>query len=248
MTVARTLKLAVDNGLSTSTDFSITTNLTSSQTFDLAGYNQTLGSLTSACSVTTTIITNSVSATVSTLTVAGSGKTTTYAGLLTGNLNLTLNGSSSTLATLSGANTYSGSTTISGGTLALSGGGSIASTTLAVTNNATFDVSAITPTGYTLPGTLALNLNKTGSTLTQGQVVLGTKNLTYAGSLTVTATGDALASGDSFLLFTNTGTKSGWFSSVSSADVGQPVSRGTRTSWRRAGCWTSTTSPPRRWR
>lgn len=118
--------------------------------------------------------------------------------------------------TLSAVNAYSGNTTISAGKLALSGSGSIASTTIAVTNNAMFDVSAITPVGYTLPGSLRLHLNRTGSTLTQGQMVIGAKNLVYAGSLTVTKTGDALANGDSFTLVTkSTGTLGGWFSSVS---------------------------------
>lgn len=120
--------------------------------------------------------------------------------------------------TLSGVNTNTGNTTISGGTLALSGSGSINGTpTISIAAGATFDVSAVTPSGYALNsfGTLALNINKTGSTLTQGQMVLGTKNLTYGGALTVTASGNTLAAGDSFPLLTTSGTWSGWFSSVS---------------------------------
>lgn len=60
------------------------------------GHNQTLGSLTSAGSLTNTIITNSA-ATASTLTLSGAGVSTTFGGLIGGNVNLTLNGSSSTL-------------------------------------------------------------------------------------------------------------------------------------------------------
>lgn len=129
--------------------------------------------------------------------------------------------------TLTGANTYTGNTTIYAGTLALSGGGSVAnSPTITIAPSATFDVSAVTPGGYPLngSGTLALNINKSGATFTQGQLVLGAKNLTYGGALTVTATGDALASGDGFILITNTGTKSGWFSSVTLPTLASGIS------------------------
>ena len=120
--------------------------------------------------------------------------------------------------TLSGANTYSGNTTINAGTLALSGSGSIAdSPNITAATAAKFDVSAVTGGSYALngSGTLTLNLNKSGSTLTQGQVVIGAKNLTYGGVLTVTASGDALASGDSFALVSkSSGALSGWFTGV----------------------------------
>jgi hypothetical protein len=86
-----------------------------------------------------------------------------------------------------------------------------------VANGATFDVTAITPAGYTLgSGTLTMNIDKTGVTKTQGQLAIGGKNLTYAGALTVSKTGAAaLASGDSFTLVTkSSGTIGGGFSSI----------------------------------
>jgi len=119
--------------------------------------------------------------------------------------------------TLSAANTYTGNTTISAGTLALSGSGSLTSPNISVATGANFDVSAITPAGYSVngSGTLALNINKAGSTRTQGQLVIGAKNLTYGGALTVTASGDALANGDSFTLVSkSSGSLSEWFSTV----------------------------------
>ena len=123
------------------------------------------------------------------------------------------------MLTLTNANTYTGNTTISAGTLALSGSGSIASPTITVATNATFDVSAVTPAGFSLngSGTLALNIDKTSGTLTQGELAIGAKNLTYGGTLTVSKNGsDSLASGDSFTLVNkSSGTLSGWFSSVS---------------------------------
>jgi autotransporter-associated beta strand protein len=119
--------------------------------------------------------------------------------------------------TLTGVNTYTGNTVISAGTLALSGSGVIASANVSVATNSTFDVTAITPAGYTLgSGTLTMNIDKTGVTTTQGQLVIGGKNLTYAGALTVNKTGTgALASGDSFTLVSkSTGTISGTFTAT----------------------------------
>ena len=69
--------------------------------------------------------------------------------------------------TLTGTNTYTGATTISAGTLALSGFGSILASSV-VTVNATFDISAITPSAAAIT-TLA------GSS--SGVVNMGTKGL-----------------------------------------------------------------------
>jgi autotransporter-associated beta strand protein len=143
---------------------------------------------------------------------------TTFSGTIIANgsaiLALTKVGTSS--LTLSGVNTYTGNTTISGGTLALSGSGSIASANVSVATGAKFDVSAISGSSYTLPSGTSIGINKVSSTLTQGQLVIGAKNLAYGGALTVTASGDALANGDSFTLVSkNSGNLSGWFSTVS---------------------------------
>ena len=81
--------------------------------------------------------------------------------------------------TLSGANTYAGVTTISAGTLALSGGGSIdSSVQIIVGNGATFDVSGngglTVPSGQTLGGSGAIVGNITaasGSTIAPGSSI-----------------------------------------------------------------------------
>ncbi len=57
--------------------------------------------------------------------------------------------------TLSAANTYTGATTISGGTLALTGNGGL-STATALTNNGRFDISGVTVGGVTI-GSLSGN-------------------------------------------------------------------------------------------
>ncbi len=81
-----------------------------------------------------------------TLNVAGSYA---FSGALGGNLALVKTGAGR--ETLSGANTYTGNTIISGGTLALSGGGSLASSSSVIlAAGATLDVSAVTGGAYTL--------------------------------------------------------------------------------------------------
>ena len=88
-------------------------------TFDLAGFAQTIGGIRTTASVTegTRTVTNS-SGTAATLTVNQSSNTT-YDGRFTGALALTKQGAG--ILTLSGstANTFTGLTTVSGGTLEL---------------------------------------------------------------------------------------------------------------------------------
>ena len=80
---------------------------------DLAGVPQTLGSLSGSAGA---IITNHYSPDYpSTLTVAPSSGSTTFAGNIIGNDALALSGSGA--LTLSGTNSYTGGTTVSGGTL-----------------------------------------------------------------------------------------------------------------------------------
>jgi len=81
----------------------------------------------------------------------------TVATAISGNGSLTQNGSGK--VTLAGANTYTGTTTIANGTVALSGAGSVSSSALGVVSNATFDVSA------TSPPTALTTLNLTSSSL-----------------------------------------------------------------------------------
>ena len=149
------LKLGANNVLPTNTDFSITqaASTISTATLDLNGKNQTLGSLGSDvnATLTATVVTNS-GVTSSTLTLAGSNKIKFYSGNIAGNLNLSLNGSGSTL-TLSNACNYNGNTTINSGTLALAGAGAISGTTsLGIAAGATFSVAGIAPASYTLTG------------------------------------------------------------------------------------------------
>ena len=89
--------------------------------------------------------------------------------------------------TLNAANTYSGNTNVSQGTLALSASGSIASSpVITVSSGATFDVSAVTG-GWTLGSgrTLAGSGTLTGpATIASGATVDAAGTLTASGNLT----------------------------------------------------------------
>lgn len=94
------------------------------------------------------------------------------------------------MLTLTGTNTYTGATTISAGTLALSGTGDISSSSV-VTVNATFDISAITPSFAaitTLAGSSSgvVNMGAKGLFITNGStefagVIQGTGGLEVFG-------------------------------------------------------------------
>jgi uncharacterized delta-60 repeat protein len=123
--------------------------------------NSDLGSLTLSNTGTITGATRA-------LTVGGAGNTTINSIIGTTSGTLTKDGAG--MLTLTGANTYTGATTISAGTLALSGGGRLADTTAVNLSGATgiFDISAINTTVEAI-GSLA--------GVASSSVVLGTKDL-----------------------------------------------------------------------
>ena len=166
------LVLDTANRLPTTTDFTISSGGYTGSTvaLDLNGNNQSLASLATDAGATASscIITNS-SATVATLTLNGASRTKYFNGNIAGNISFTLTGAGSSL-NLSNANTYTGNTTISAGTLALSGNGSIAnSLILGVASGAIFNVSSLT-TAFTLGG--SQTLTNFGS----GAIINGTNN------------------------------------------------------------------------
>jgi autotransporter-associated beta strand protein len=163
---------------------------------DLAGRNQTIGSLAGAG-----FLTNSNGGVTSTLTVGGNNSSTVFSGILTAasvsRLNLVKEGSGT--LTLSGANNYTGTTTINGGVISVSslGNGGIAGGIGAATNAAanliinggTLRYTGISPryttgTGTFGNGDLSLSLGAVGVT-TAGPFATGTLNTprTWAGTL-----------------------------------------------------------------
>lgn len=185
-----TLTLDANDRLPVTTDLTINNNTNATITLDLNGKNQTLASITAGGSVLDSIITNS-SATQSILTLTGTNKIKIFDGLLSGNVALVINGTGSNL-TLSDANTYTGNTTISAGTLKFGAAGSAAnSPSIHLASTGTLDVSSagsfIVGATQTLSGTGLVN----GPLAIAGTVSPGTSgigNLNFNSALTLAGT------------------------------------------------------------
>jgi autotransporter-associated beta strand protein len=124
------------------------------------------------------------------ISIGNNGQSTTYSGALSGTTASIIKTGTGTL-TLTGANSYGGSTTISSGTLALSGSGSIAnSTAIAVGTDATFDVSGVTE-GWSLGASQTLRGTGTllGNATVNGIVAPGAPSgtLSVSGNLAFAA-------------------------------------------------------------
>jgi autotransporter-associated beta strand protein len=164
-----TLQLGVTDALNTSADLTIGQDGSTTNTFNLASFNQTVRGLSSTGSTTRRVI-NSVASTTSTLTLGNGGGNYTFPGTILNNA-----GTGGTVAlvktgtgnqTLSGINTYTGGTRIDNGTLTLGH----ATDTLANTG-------AVNVNG----GTLALGTNSDtvgAVTLTSGSITSSTGVLT----------------------------------------------------------------------
>ena len=121
-------------------------------------------------------------------------------GLLSGPGGVKKQGSGTLI--LQGTNTYAGTTLVNNGTLA--GSGTFAGPVV-VGPGGTFSpglsIGTVTVSNsLTLGGTTVMEINKTGAIRTS-DLVTGVAALNFGGTLTVLASGDALASGDSFKLF-----------------------------------------------
>lgn len=145
-------------------------------------------------------------------TAGGSGASTSFSGAISGVGGSFTKAGAGTL-TFTGSNTYTGVTTVSAGTLALSGVGSVDSTSLVVGAGGTLDVSAVTG-GFTLGSGKALSGVGTvagGMTLGNGSTIAPGASAGAAGTLT---TGDlVLATGGTYafnLANATTGAGIGW--------------------------------------
>ena len=157
---------------------------------------------------------------VSSIFIGNNGTSSTYSGALTNGGSLTKIGSGT--FTLTGTNTYAGRTTINNGTLALSGGGSLASQNITVAGGATLDVSAKTTT-FALGGSTTLTNSSVGAVInganncSAGILSLvndgvnpsfiqtnGTMTLSAGTVITVNNTGATLAPGSHMLIMVAT--------------------------------------------
>jgi autotransporter-associated beta strand protein len=175
-----TLQLQTGNDrLPTSTVLNLgQASFTNLGTFDLNGRNQTVAGLNSISGTNATANNNTItSVAAATLTVSGSGNygagTNGNSGIITGAISLVKSGTGTLV--LGDANTYTGTTTISGGTLQL------ANTTVLP------DASAVTLSGGTLSSGATTGFTETMGTLNlaaSSTIALGTGNhtLTFANS------------------------------------------------------------------
>jgi fibronectin-binding autotransporter adhesin len=111
-------------------------------TWNLNSFSETINGLSTIGTGPSSIILNGVAATTSILTVGDNDQSGTFGGQINngaGTVALTKTGGG--ILTLTGANAYSGVTTVSNGTLALAGAGSIANSTTILVDNATLDVA-----------------------------------------------------------------------------------------------------------
>jgi len=160
-----------------------------------------------------------------------------FSGVISSGLSVTKTGAGTQI--FSGVNTFTGATTVIGGTLLVNGSlasGSVITVQIGGTLGGTgtiYGTTTVQGGGVLSPGTngigtlsisntlvfasgsgVTMNLNKSGAVLTNGRVK-GMTGVNYGGTLLVTATGDALAVGDKFTLFSKaSGAYSGTFASV----------------------------------
>ena len=232
-----TLVITSNTGLGSNTGGAVT--IASGATLDLHGVTVGAKAITlnggTLKDVTSSLSGNITLGADSTFMATNAGDVLTLSGIISGAYNITKTGLGTVV--LSGNNSYSGTTTISAGTLAISGTGSIASSS-GVINNATLDITnattgvtitALTGSGNTTLGANTLTIANASGTYSgalsgTGNLILtaGTQTLsgnnTYTGTTTInggtlalTGTG-SIASSSSIIdnaIFTITGTTSG---------------------------------------
>lgn len=187
-----TLKLGVDNALPYGASagnvvFGTSAN-NNTATLDLNGHSVQINGLTGSSNAT---VDNSSGSGAYVLTVGNNDQTSTFGGVIkntSGTVALTKTGAGT--LTLSGVNTYSGSTTVGGGTLALSGGGSFAGGVIDIKSSARFDVSATTAGSYALASGRSLTNRGAvigGLIIDDGALAIGGGS--YAGAVTNLAGG-----------------------------------------------------------
>jgi outer membrane autotransporter protein len=181
MVNAGTLQAGAVNAFSSASAFTVA----SGATLDLAGFNQTIGSLAGAGSVTLG---------AATLTTNGDGSDTTFSGTISGSGRLVKVGEGT--LTLSGNNSYQGGTIVSEGTLAVGSSRAVGTGALTLADGTTLQAAA---NGLTLANAVRLNGDVTvdtqSNTMTLSGPISGTGGLDKIGSGTLMLTGASTYTG-----------------------------------------------------
>jgi outer membrane autotransporter protein len=175
MVNAGTLQAGAVNAFSFASAFTVA----SGATLDLAGFNQTIGSLAGAGSVTLG---------AATLTTNGDGSDTTFSGTISGSGRLVKVGGGT--LTLSGNNSYQGGTIVTAGTLAVGSSGALGTGALTLADGTTLQAVA---NGLALANAVRLNgavtVDTQSNTMTLAGPISGTGGLDKIGSGTLMLTG-----------------------------------------------------------
>ena len=178
------IQLGITNALLSSGALTVTGTGSVAGTLDLAGFSQTVGQLSDG-GVAVGTITSSAGTPTFTVNENAPGA---FSGSITGSLGLTSSGTSS--LTLSGANTYTGLTTVSNGTLIAAG-------------NSALGNSSASTSGLVMSGTGVVDFTSTGPSIgaltgaSGNGIVLGNA-ATPASATTLTITGAGAGSGTTF--------------------------------------------------
>jgi autotransporter-associated beta strand protein len=190
------------------------TTLNTSGTLNVGGFNQSIGSLAGSGTVTNS------GGSAGVLTAGGNNTSTTFAGVIQDGASATaLTKTGMGTLAFSGANTYTGGTTISAGTLQLGNGGTTGSIVGNVTDNATlaFNRSDAVTFGGVISDTGAVNQIGAGTTtLTASNTYVGPTTVT-AGTLAIASSGSITSNVTNNATFGNAGTVTGNLTSTGTA-------------------------------
>ena len=184
-----TLQLGNTNALPTGTALTIK----SAGTFALNGFDQTLGSVSGS---------GNIALGIGRLFTGFDNSSTTYSGVISGTGGITKGGSGT--FTLGGVNTYSGTTFVQSGTLALTNGNAAGTGTIAMSPNTTL---AFVGTGYTFanpiqfvgPSTADPTIDSGPGSVTASGTISGDGPLTKIGSGTLILSGVSTYTGNTFV-------------------------------------------------